>query len=94
MFNTAVSTNIILNEYIIYHRKVHMLSYDLSQKKFQNPKILFRTFWTQIEQSGSRLAFTNDPQKCLSGRQAAVYQAVWQTVWQPSGIFLQLSLVY
>ena len=37
------------NECMIYHRQVHIVSYHLSQKKFQNLRFLYGTFWTQIE---------------------------------------------
>ena len=49
--SASVSMNMISNKCIIYHRKQHMISYNLSQKKFQSPKFLFGTFWTQIEQT-------------------------------------------
>ena len=50
--DSPVSTSIISNECMIYHKKVHILSYNLSPpKKFQNPKLLFGTFWTQIKQT-------------------------------------------
>ena len=39
--DTPVSTKMILNECMIYHMKVHIVNYNLSQKKFQNPEFIF-----------------------------------------------------
>ena len=39
--DTPVSTKMILNECMIYHMKVHTVSYNLGQKKFQNPEFVF-----------------------------------------------------
>jgi hypothetical protein len=48
---SAVSTNMISSECMIYHRKVHMFSYNLIQEK--NSKFLFGTYWTQIEKTSN-----------------------------------------
>ena len=37
--DSPVSTKMILNEYVIYHMKVHIVSYNLDQKKFTKSKI-------------------------------------------------------
>ena len=39
--DTPVSTKMILNECMIYHMKVHIVIYNLDQKKFQNPEFMF-----------------------------------------------------
>ena len=37
--DTPVSTKMILNECMIYHMKVHIVSYDLGQKKISKSRI-------------------------------------------------------
>ena len=39
--DTPVLTKMILNEYMMYHMKVHIFSYNLGPKKFQNPEFVF-----------------------------------------------------
>ena len=39
--DTPVSTKMILNECMIYHMKVHIVSYNLGQKIFQNPEFIY-----------------------------------------------------
>ena len=39
--DTPVSTKMILNECMIYHMKVHIVSYNLGQNFFQNPEFIF-----------------------------------------------------
>ena len=42
--DSPVSTNIISNVCMIYHMKVHMVRYNFSRKKLQNPKFIFCLF--------------------------------------------------
>ena len=42
--DSPVATTMISNECMIYHMKVHIVSYDLGLKKFQNP--YFAYSWT------------------------------------------------
>ena len=46
--DTPVATNMILNVCMISHMKVHIVSYNLSSKKFQNPKFMFCLFMNKL----------------------------------------------
>ena len=47
--DTPVSTKMILNECIIYHMKVHIVSYNLGQKKFSKSRIHILPNYEQTE---------------------------------------------
>ena len=48
---TLVSTNMISNECMIYHMKVHIVSYNLGKKNFKNQNSYFTYVWTNGHQN-------------------------------------------
>ena len=47
--DSPVSTNMISNVCIIYHMKVHMVSYDFGQKEFSKSKIHILHIYEQMD---------------------------------------------
>ena len=54
--NSPVSTNMILNEFMICHMKVHIVSYNLGPKKFPKSKIHILPIYGQTD---SKAAIVN-----------------------------------
>ena len=55
--DTPVSTKMILNECIIYHMKVHIVSYNLSSKKISKSKIHVLLIYEQMNPKTAIVAY-------------------------------------